>query len=79
MSTMVKVEKTNHYVRICPNDPKKIERSGNGRSWCCCFSGSSSVGEFQSLLVDKGDIIAQTSKGTYRSLNSGGGWTKYGS
>lgn len=74
MSQMIRVGR--ELIRISPKDPKKIEYSTTeGRMWG--VRGSSSAfggGDFIDLTEDGNAILAQTSRGLYRSSDGGRTW-----
>lgn len=74
MGQMIKWGK--ELIRINPSDKQKIEYSHNdGRNWYSRFSGSS-IGDFNDLIDNGKEILAQTTKGVYYSTNDGRNWYK---
>ncbi len=73
MSQMI--NRGRELIRISPKNATKIEYSTNdGRTWTQRFSGS--CGDFQDLMENGREILAQTSKGLYYSINEGRTWTR---
>lgn len=74
MSQMIKRGK--ELIRISPKSATKIEYSTNdGRTWIPRYS-SSMYGDFEDLMDNGREILAQTSKGLYCSTNEGRTWFK---
>lgn len=74
MSQMIKRGK--ELIRISPKSATKIEYSTNdGRTWATRYS-SSMYGDFEDLMDNGREILAQTSKGLYCSNNDGRTWFK---
>ncbi|QIG90654.1 hypothetical protein G6R40_13815 [Chryseobacterium sp. POL2] len=62
-------------IRISKSNPFLLEISDNaGISWQIRFNGSTGVGEFWDIFRRGETIYATTSKGRFRSVDSGSYW-----
>lgn len=62
-------------IRISKSNPFLLEISDNaGISWQIRFNGSNEVGEFWDIFRRGEMIYATTSKGSFRSVDSGADW-----
>lgn len=73
MSQMLNLD--NELLRICPEDATKLQYSINGGKHWATRSPSSTYGEFEDLIDNGDEILAQTSKGLYYSKNAGRHWS----
>ena len=70
------INRGKELIRISPKQQNKIEYSTNdGRTWNTRYSGGS-PGDFQDLIDNSKEILAQTSKGLYYSTNDGRTWNR---
>lgn len=73
MSQMINLG--DELLRISPKDNRKLEYSVNdGRNWYMRFPGSNVVGEFEDLMDNGDEILANTEKGLFYSKNEGRNW-----
>lgn len=71
------INRGKELIRISTKQANRIEYSkNNGLTWHSRFSGNSSVGDFEDLMDNGGEILAQTSKGLFYSKNEGLTWHK---
>ena len=76
MSQMI--NKGGELVRINPKKNNQIDYSkNNGISWHSRYSGSG-CGDFQDLIDNGKEILANTSKRLFYSTNNGVSWHKRG-
>jgi hypothetical protein len=76
MSQMI--NRNGELIRINPKKNNQIEYSTtNGRSWHTRYSSSSS-GDFQDLIDNGKEILANTTKGLFYSTTDGMSWHKRG-
>lgn len=76
MSQMVNFK--GDLIRICPDNPHRIEYARNNATiWVPRYTGTF-YGEFLDLTATPTELIAITSKGTYISRNGGVAWIKRG-
>jgi hypothetical protein len=62
-------------IRIHPRNPEKLEASSDGgASWGLRYGGG--CGRFRDMDTVGEQIIANTDKGLFRSLNGGRNWTE---
>ncbi len=72
------INKGEELIRINPKKNNQIEYSTtNGRSWHVRYSGSG-CGDFQDLIDNGKEILANTSKGLFYSKTDGMSWHKRG-
>lgn len=75
MSQMINLG--DELLRISPKDNRKLEYSVNdGRTWNTRCHGSNSVGEFEDLMDNGDEILANTEKGLFYSKNEGLTWNR---
>lgn len=75
MSQMINLG--DELLRISPKDNRKLEYSVNdGRTWSTRYHGSNSVGEFEDLMDNGDEILANTEKGLFYSKNEGRMWNR---
>ena len=70
------IQRGKELIRINPSNKQKIEYStSDGRTWHTRYSGSS-CGDFNDLIDNGKEILAQTTKGLYYSTSDGRTWHK---
>jgi len=70
------IQRGKELIRINPSSKQKIEYStSDGRTWHTRYSGSS-CGDFNDLIDNGKEILAQTTKGLYYSTSDGRTWHK---
>ena len=76
MSQMI--NRSGELIRINPKKNNQIEYSkNNGSSWHTRYSGTG-CGDFQDLIDNGKEILANTSKGLFYSTSNGSSWHKRG-
>lgn len=73
MSQMINLG--DELLRISPKDNRTLEYSINdGRTWHTRYHDNNSVGEFEDLMDNGDEILANTEKGLFYSKNEGRTW-----